>query len=147
MRRLTVLVAAALALAGACAAGEPWEMKTEGGYLSGARVVLDTGGITSVSGINRIQLDIDLTQANQPVEFLPPLHQKRVVRDLVSEGMLEHIGQLGKEALFVDQLNCLEISQKVLSSFPDLCQPVDQAAGKLSPDNRGDLERLFGRLC
>jgi autotransporter-associated beta strand protein len=44
-------------------------ISVEDGYvLSGARVVLNGDGITSVSGINLIQLDVDLTLASQSVD-------------------------------------------------------------------------------
>jgi hypothetical protein len=47
MRRLSSLVASlglVLGTAGVCAAGQPWEIKTAGGYLNGAHVVQSAAG-------------------------------------------------------------------------------------------------------
>jgi hypothetical protein len=80
-------------------------------------------------------------QGDQAVQFPAPLHQERVVRHLVRQGVLEHIRQLGEEALLVDHLDRLELPQHLLRPSPDLCEPIQQAAGKLPADDRGQLQR------
>ena len=74
-------------------------------------------------------------ETDHAMEIFSPLHQKRVVRDLVSESVLEHVGQLGEEALLVDELDRFELSQKLFGSLPDLSQAVHQPAGKLPADD------------
>ena len=51
-------------------------------------------------------------EADEAVQLLAPLHEERVVGHVMGEGVLEHIGQLREERLFVDQLDRLELSEK-----------------------------------
>src|SRR5258708_35760841 len=78
--------------------------------------------------------------AYEAVKVPTALDQERAVRNLLGQGMLEHVRQLGKHALFVDQLLGLELTHYCVSAVVDVCQPVNQAVIKLSPDYRGQLQ-------
>ena len=63
----------------------------------------------------------------------PPLHEHRVVGDVVGQRVLEHVGELGEERLLVDQLERLELAQEVFRSTADIGDPLEQATGELRP--------------
>jgi len=44
------------------------------------------------------------------MEFLPPLHQKAVIRHILDHSVLEDIGRLGEEPLFVDDLQRFQLA-------------------------------------
>ena len=78
------------------------------------------------------------------MQLLASLPQKRVVGDLMGQGMLEHVRELGEERLLVDQLDGLQIPQELLRALADVADPVKEAPGELAPDDRRELERLLG---
>ena len=85
-------------------------------------------------------------QRDEVMEVLAPLDEERVVGDVVSERVLEHVRQLGEQALLVDELDSLELAQELLVLTPDVADTVEEAARELPADHRRELERLLGRF-
>ena len=46
----------------------------------------------------------ELQEADEPVELLPPLDEERSIGHVLSQGVLEHVGELGEEPPLKDQL-------------------------------------------
>ena len=64
----------------------------------------------------------------------------------MGEGVLEHVRELGEERLLVDQLEGLQIPQKVLRAVADIAHPVEEAPGELTPDYGRELQGLLRRV-
>jgi hypothetical protein len=72
-----------------------------------------------------------------------PLGEQRVVHHVLRHGVSEHVGQLGEQALFVDQLEGFERLQELLGSPGMFPQSVDQPMRELPADDRGELQRAL----
>ena len=83
---------------------------------------------------------------DRAVQLFASVQKERVIGNLMGQRVLEHIGQFGKECLLVDQLDGLQIPQELLRSLTEVSDPVEEAAGELAPDDRGELQRLLGRI-
>jgi len=87
------------------------------GLVAGPEEVLEGPGLVlrlrEVVGKDLVVLDEPVhvqlldRQPDQPVELLPALDEERVVRHFVGERVLEHVGELGKQGLLVDELDGL----------------------------------------
>jgi hypothetical protein len=83
---------------------------------------------------------------DQPVQVLAPLHEQRVVGDVLRERVLEHVRQLGVETSLVDQLERGQLAEELLGALADLREAIDEAPRELAADHRGELERPLRRL-
>jgi hypothetical protein len=82
-------------------------------------------------------------EADRPVQLPPALDQERVVGHVVGQRVLEHVGQLGKDALLIDQLDGLQLAEEFLRAAAHVRDPLEQPAGKFPSDDRRELERLL----
>ena len=80
--------------------------------------------------------------ADAPVQLLPPVGPERVVRHLLSQGMLERVRQLREHGLFANQIDGQQLGEGLLARRCRASEPIDDALRKLSSDHGGDVEHL-----
>ncbi len=86
--------------------------------------------------------------SDNAVQLPAPFLADTVIRDVVGEGVLEHVRQLGVHRLFVDQLESAQLFDLCVDVAAALGDPLQQAQRKLAADHRGDLygaARLVGQ--
>ena len=84
--------------------------------------------------------------ADQPVEIAPPLHEQRFVGDVLGQGVLEHVRQLGVQVALEDELERGQLAEELGTALSDLGEAIHQAARELTPDHGGELQRPLGGL-
>jgi hypothetical protein len=102
--------------------------------------VLEGEGLVELGQARAVEL---LDQARHRRVQPPPLAlEQRRIGDVVGEGVLEHVGELGVDALLVDQLEPPQLVQQ-LGRFLRLGHALEEAHRELTPDHRSDLQRAF----
>ncbi len=84
--------------------------------------------------------------SDQRVERLSPFAEQRRKGDLVGERMLEHVRQLRKVLLLVDQLQGLEFGEYPLHLSARLGDTLEQPDGEFTSDDGGELNGVASFL-
>ena len=75
-----------------------------------------------------------------PAMRAPAGLEEAPVSHVLDEGVLEHVLQVGKQRLLVDELQGLEVVQGVLQPLPDVGDAPEQAGSELAADHRRGLD-------
>ena len=67
--------------------------------------------------------------AHESVELAAPLHEQRGVGHVLGQRVLERVGQLGKPAPLVDELERAQLAQRAVGTLPDLARHGRPGAG------------------
>ena len=64
----------------------------------------------------------------------------------MGQRVLEHVGQLGEEGLFIDQLDGLQLGQEVLGPPVQVGDAIEESPRELAADDGRELQRLLRRV-
>src|SRR4029077_19999643 len=84
--------------------------------------------------------------ADQPMQLATALDEKRAIGDVLGEGVLEAVRDLGEDALLVDQLHGAQLAEERVALVLDRAQALDEALREVPPNDGGGLQRAFRRL-
>src|SRR5262249_3174308 len=87
-------------------------------------------------------------EADDAVQVLTPMPGHRRIRDIVCEGMLEHVSLFGMAMLFMNQLERTQLAKELKASqlagivqgLRHLSRCLQQGPRHLTPDHRRSLE-------
>jgi hypothetical protein len=80
------------------------------------------------------------------MQLATALEEQRAVSDVLGEGVLEPVRDLGEDALLVDQLHRSQLAQQGVALAADRAQALDEALREVAPDDGGGLQRALRRL-
>src|SRR5215813_2970035 len=67
------------------------------------------------------------------------MNQQALVGDFLDDGVLEHVGRLGHEALLVDDFEGFQLSEEAFELSAEPSDPLEQTSKELSADDGGEL--------
>ena len=81
--------------------------------------------------------------AHRTMKFLAPLQEEAVIGDILDDRMLEDVGGLRQQTLFVDNFERLQLLQQALEFSGETGHPLQQSHHELAANNGSYLHRAL----